>query len=242
MAQVNFGHNEKMTAESAIMIYANKETAFATVHGVAIDAQGKQSLLPGTALTHATIANLVARFSSNAQVGSFLPANVISVGLDSLVWWVQPTKRAVFFDCDPEDGIGKESAVVPHPGLIFAIRDNKWSVFAVKGCSRPDPSTPLYQAPHFNVWAGGQICVGNVDVPKGYSVETMTVWEDAYFNSVFTHPNIHTPMGLVNYKGGSYAFWRSMLDGKYTEFPEEVLVAQQQTAGDFVNAMNGGQL
>ena len=55
-------------------------------------------------------------------------------------------------------------------------------------------------------------------------------WNDAFFGSFFTHPNVHGK--LVTYKGGAFKFWRDMLDGRHGEFPEHVLVPAKRTLAD----------
>lgn len=39
---------------------------------------------------------------------------------------------------------------------------------------------------------------------------------------------------LLRYRGGSYAFWRDMLDGRLTRFPERVLVDIKTTLGQLL--------
>lgn len=80
----------------------------------------------------------------------------------------------------------------------------------------------MYQAPYFNVYEGGGICQGNVDVPGSTSTNRIEAWNAAFFQSWFTHPNVHG--NLVKYRGGAFTFWRDMLDGRHHEFPEHVLV------------------
>lgn len=41
------------------------------------------------------------------------------------------------------------------------------------------------------------------------------------------------------YRGGAYAFWRDMLDGKFGRFPERVLVDAKQTLGALLGAKEG---
>src|ERR1035437_2468687 len=101
--------------------------------------------------------------------------------------------------------------MLPHPGLVFAACSKVWSVWAVKGDHRPRPDSMLYQAPYFNVWDGGRICQGNVEVPDGTTAEKIDAWNAAFFNSFFTHPNIHK--NLAKYRGGAYKFWKDMLAG-----------------------------
>lgn len=219
------------------MIYGDSKGAYATYHNIYLNGDQQPALLEGHPLTTSQIGGLVRSFGNNTQIGSFLTADILSVGMGSLVWWVKPSIRKIHFACNKQgSGIGEESGMVPHPGLIFALSEGAWYVFAVKGNKRPTERTQLYQAPHFNVWAGGKICTGNVTLPEGAEVEDRGAWEKAYFGSRFSHPNVPK---LVNYEGGGYAFWRSMLDGKFSKFPSEVLVPERQTLGGFINKING---
>jgi len=236
----NFGADNRLKLTGAIMIYSggNNGGAFANYHGIYLDKQKQPALLEGSPLGQTMMAAMVRDFSKNAQVGSFLSGNVLSVGMDSLVWWIKPSKREIHFSCNKaKTGIGVETAIVPHPAMIFSVSEGEWRVFAIKGNTRPTEKTALFQVPHFNVWAGGRICTGNVTLPKDYSIESMAAWEKAYFGSNFTHPNVTQ---LVNYEGGAYAFWRSMLDGAFPKFPNEVLVPGNLTLGNHIRKINGG--
>ena len=75
------------------------------------------------------------------------------------------------------------------------VTTKAWKVFAFKGRQRPDADTPLSVAPFFNVWQNGTICVGSARLPKGDQVHNHLAWEEAFFRSYFTHPNIHTQRG-----------------------------------------------
>ena len=88
---------------------------------------------------------------------------------------------------------------MPLPGLVFGASSRAWRVWAVKGSRRPTLGTPLFQAPFFNVNAHGHICQGNVPVPEGTTVEKIGAWNDAFFHSYFTHPNVVGK--LLNYRG-----------------------------------------
>ena len=233
---LRFGNDKALKLQGGIMIYGDTNGAYATYHEVYVNDQNQPALLEGHPLTAAQIGSLVRSLGQNAQVGSFLPENVLSVGMDSLVWWVKPAVREIHFACDGSKGIGTESGMVPYPGLIFAVSSGNWYVFAVKGNKRPTPDTPLYQAPHFNVWEGGKICTGNVSIPKELEVSNLAAWEKAYFGSRFSHPNVTK---LLDFKGGAYTFYRSMLDGEFKKFPEKVLVPERFTLGSFINHING---
>ena len=105
-------------------------------------------------------------------------------------------------------------------------------MWAVKGSRRPTPKTALFQAPFFNVDGHGHICQGNAPVPEGTTVEKIGAWNDAFLRSYFTHPNVAGK--LLRYRGGSYAFWRDMLDQRFTRFPERVLVDAKTTLGQLL--------
>ena len=81
----------------------------------------------------------------------------------------------------------------------------------------------------------GQDIIGSgvLGVPEGTTAEKIDTWNDAFFGSFFTHPNVRK--NLVKYRGGSYKFWKHMLDGKFAHFPERVLVPVQTTLGQLLD-------
>lgn len=167
-----------------------------------------------------------------ASIEVFAP-NLLSKGAGHLVWYCKPQLRQVWFNCTEFDG--KVSAVVPHPGLVFSVSSKGWQVFAVKGDQRPEAETEIFVAPYFNVWAGGGICAGNVDVPKREMKWNSAAWEEAFFRSYFTHINIREKNKLVKFGKGPYAFWRNMLAGKYRKFPEQYLVTTGKSLAETLN-------
>lgn len=233
--EVRFSGSEEFALRKAILVYANSKSqpAYATVHDVQVDENGKTTVLAGVAATVQSVAEIAQLLIRQVKTGHFLPENILSVGIDSLVWWVPPARKRVFFN---NEKLGGEcSAETPHPGLIFSVSGkNEWAVFAVKGKDRPTPGTPLFLAPYFNVWADGKICTGNVTIPPGSTANTISAWEKAFFESYFTHPNVHAPQKLVNHKEGAYGFWKKMLGERYKRFPERVLVDMECTLSDLL--------
>jgi PRTRC genetic system protein B len=240
-ATVSMTGEARMTLNKAILLYG-EQTSFATVHDIRIDKKnGGSIMMQGEPLTNSAIAQLLMHLGKSEQIGSFLPANILSVGHNSVVWWLKPATRRVFFRCDNEKTvIGIEAAETPHPGLVFAVNESTWYVFAVKGSDRPEPDTPLYLSPYFNVNEQGVICTGTTDIPRDYTAASTALWDRGFFDSAFSHPNIHPPRKLVDYKGGAYAFWRKMLDGKFKKFPEQVLVKSERTVEQFIKHVTLG--
>lgn len=224
----------KVELESAVLVYSASgvsEGVFATVHAIHHDDKGVATILPGKAMTGLAVARLARRLSKR-EPGGFIPPNLLYQDATTMAWWVQPARRQIWFRSDADKlGAPERAEVVPHPGLVFAASSSRaWRVWAVKGADRPCETTELYQAPYFNVYAGGGICQGNVDVPGRTTADKIDAWNAAFFESWFTHPNVQGP--LVKYRGGGYAFWRDMLDGRHHEFPEHVLVATGKTLAD----------
>ena len=222
--------------DQAVLLYHGRSgSALATVHEV-ITVDGAPVIGAGRAMTAQAARELAGALLQRAAHRGFLPETVLYVQGDLLVWWVPPARRHLAFKVGAEqaDAFGgrERGEMVPQPGLIFAAASNVWRVWAVKGQSRPTPQTPLFQAPYFNVDDQGRICQGNAPVPNGTTVEKISAWNDAFLRSYFTHPNVAGK--LLRYRGGAYAFWRDMLNGRFTRFPERVLVDANTTLGQLL--------
>jgi len=225
----------------AVLIYDGQQgSALATVHDVE-DVDGEPVIGAGQAMTPRAAISLARALLKRAAHAGFLPETVLFVSGDVIVWWVPPARRHIAFRVDEQhaEAFGglERGEAVPHPGLVFAASGRDWRVWAVAGTKRPTPTTPLFQAPYFNVDGQGQICQGNAPVPEGTTVEKIDAWTDAFLRSYFTHPNV--PAKLVRYRGGAYVFWRDMLDGRFKRFPERALVALDATLGRLLGLQEG---
>jgi PRTRC genetic system protein B len=246
-------HTQKggtMHLTQAVLIYqSDDENAFATVHNIDM-VDGQPVILAGQAMTPRAACSLSRALSKNAMHRGFLPETVLYIDGDLMVWWVPPAERHIVFraetllwwvpamerhsvlraaELNKNLIVSERGERVPHPGLIFAVSGDIWKVWAVKGDRRPTLDTPLYNAPYFNVFAGGGICQGNVTVPEGTTAAKIDEWNSAFLDSVFTHPN--RTRRVVSYRGGVYRFWQDMLNNKFTSFPEQVLHYAGMTLG-----------
>jgi PRTRC genetic system protein B len=214
----------------AILLYrGGNDAAFATIHDIGLKDK-TPLILEGRALTPAAAIRLALDLTKGANRGGFVPQSLLYMDGDTMAWWVPPAKRHIAFRAD-ELGAPERGEVVPHPGLVFKVNGmRRWWVWAVHGSERPAESTPLYQAPYFNVYPDGGICTGNVSLPEGTTAERIEAWNQAFFGSFFTHPNVRGK--LVTYRGGAFGFWRDMLDGRHAEFPERVLVPTKRTLAE----------
>lgn len=223
-----------MTLHRAICLYAegdpakNPAACFATVHEVANNGTPEEpcmEIMPGRPITQEALLALVLKMAQKYSVNTeLLPANVLSVSASHLVWWVPAKRRRVFFK---NEELGQRSAEVPHPPLLFSVVKGSWSVCALKEDVRPTEGTELYFAPYFNTYDNCSICVGSAAIPRSLSTKTIAEWENAFFDSAFTHMN--GKKKKIAHKRGEYAFWKEMLDGVYAEFPLDLLVPLKLT-------------
>ena len=214
----------------AILLYSERggQTVFASIHDVSMSKEGGARIEAGTPVSKTGLAKMMQTlWPEDYAPAELLGNHILAKGSDHLVWYCKPQKRRVWFK---NDEIGHDVSAATHqPGLVFVISKEDWYVFAVKGNRRPTSSTPLYVAPYLNVWAGGRICTGNIETPKGTMRFSTEAWEEAFFRSYFTHPNQHEKGALTTFKGGIFSLWKALMKG--WDFPTETLVPTKETLG-----------
>ena len=227
--------------DSAILLYKSKRDgenkSFATVHPIRFNENEEPIICPGTPASRKGVAAALRELSEDRIKPALLPAHILARGNDHLVWYRPAMKRPVWFRCAE---LGERTAVVPHPATLWLIAPDSGQcfVFALRDDQRPDETTRLFQAPYFNVWNTGRVCIGSAGVPQGEDALNPANWETMFYDSWFSHPN--TPK-LVRHKEGSYAFWRNLLDGKHRVFPKAKLMPTPLTLGQaFDNLISEG--
>jgi PRTRC genetic system protein B len=166
----------------------------------------------------------------------FIDPHLLYVGPSTMAWWCPAGCRTTWFRSNAP--IGERHGVTPHPALVFVVRESRWYVFALARDERPGPGTALRVAPYFNVWAGGQVCTGNVAVPDMPTPDALRTYEQAFFRSRFTHPN-HPR--ICKYKGGGIALWAHLLDHpEVTKFPTNALLPQKETLEQAIKRISSG--
>lgn len=225
----------------AILLYSERsgQTVFASVHDIQTSKEGVATIEAGTPVSKTGLVKMMqALVPEDYAPAELLGNHILAKGSDYLAWYCKPQKRHMWFKND-EIGQGV-SANSYQPGLVFITSKGEWYVFAVKGNKRPTSSTQLYVAPYLNVWAGGRICTGNIETPKGGLKFSTEAWEEAFFRSYFTHPNQHEKGALTKFRGGIFALWRALMKGRV--FPTESLVRAGETLGQaFERTVKHGQ-
>lgn len=149
-----------------------------------------------------------------------IPSNVLHISPaenGSVVWYTKPQARKLYFS----ESLGMAAQELPLPALMWAADKSKLFVFALTGKSKPRLNTPLFNAPFFNLYHNGNVCMGSVDVriSQSASLEDFTAaWEGYFFESYFSHLiDGHNPV-----KGNLISLYQSLAGTG--AFPVEELV------------------
>jgi PRTRC genetic system protein B len=155
-----------------------------------------------------------------------MPTEVLHINPDNngFVVWQTPAMNAnLFFKgelCLPDGSY-------PIPAMIWKADREKLSVFAFKDKDSLSPDTPLYDAPYFNLYDDGKVCMGDVRISfKEVSCleEFMERWQQYFFNSKFSHLiKTRSPV-----KGSIIQLYQS-LAGKKRKFPQSSLMKNSYT-------------
>lgn len=227
---------QQVVLSGSILLYSDRNhgaVKYASEHDVTVDESGKPTIMAGRPISLAALRNME-NLLNVQMAGELLPENVLVNRGGMLVWWKPAGMRRVFFNTK-YDGIGKHSAVVPHPALVFIVQHDQWHVFGLKRNKRPNANTALCHAPYMNVWVSqdGRICTGNVNLPGDSLVEKISAWESSFFDSEFTHPN--ETRRFVKHKEGVIGLSRKLIEGRWKRFPVSVLVESGATVGQMVS-------
>src|SRR5271157_3013080 len=218
---IDVGSELELKLYQAVLLYRNDHgnRFMATVHGVVRkETDGTPLLGPGQLLSTAALRELTKQLGTSCPA-EFLPENVVARTPELIAWWTPATIRTMFFREGSElaDISGK---LFPHPALLFVVRNGVLFVRALPINRRPDPDTRLAAAPYWNIDSNGAVCAGTMRSPKSLTIASIPAWQQAFFQSEFTHPG--GAGRLTKRKGGTAALWKS-LAGKQ-RFPLSSLI------------------
>lgn len=224
---IDVGGELELKLHRAILLYRNEQASrhMATVHSVVQTASdGAPILGAGQLLTTAVLREL-ARTLGTACPVEFLPECVVARTPELLAWWTLAAIRPMFFRAGSELG-NVSGQRFPHPALLFAVRNGALYVRALRSNYRPTATTQLFAAPYWNIGNDGAVCAGTMRAPKSSTVTTMSAWEQAFFQSEFTHPG--GAGRLTKQKGGVAALWKGLAGKK--QFPPPALIETESLA------------
>jgi PRTRC genetic system protein B len=229
-AYVAIGANFEFKLSEAVLVYrAGGGGAFASLHQVKQADDGVPYLAAGEPLTTAFVRTLAQGLGAQVKPEIY-PENVLARTPDMLVWWSRPQCRVMFFGGTDLEARKLNGLVFPHPALIFKVVEKDLHVRAMAMTSRPCPETRLKTAPYWNTDSRGLVCAGSMRVPESSDIASIPAWQDAYFQSEFTHAA--GAVRLTSYPGGFIGLWKSLPGRK--RFPVQYLTGAGETLQEFV--------
>ena len=226
-AYVNIGANHEFRLAEAVLVYrGGGDGAFASLHQVKQAEDGIPYLTPGEALTTAFLRTLAHGLGAQVKP-EILPDNILARTPDMLAWWSRPRRRVMFFGGVDEKARKLNGLVFLHLALIFKVAGRDLFVRAVATSSRPTPETPLKTAPYWNTDI--RVCPGSMRAPNTSDVTSIPQWENAFFQSEFTHAA--GAVRLTSHPEGFIGLWRSLPGRK--RFPVQHLTDAGETLQEF---------
>jgi len=234
---IDVGSELELKLYQAVLLYKNDHgnRHMATVHGVVQkETDGTPLLGSGQLLSTAALRELTKQLGTSCPA-EFLPENVVARTPELIAWWTPATIRTMFFREGSElaDISGK---LFPHPALLFVVRNGVLFVRALPINRRPDPDTRLAAAPYWNIDSNGAVCAGTMRIPKSLTVASIPAWQQAFFQSEFTHPG--GAGRLTKRKGGTAALWKSLTGKKV--FPRSTL-AEMEPLNEYLRTLAAAQ-
>src|SRR5271166_182613 len=234
---IDVGSELELKLYQAVLLYRNDHgnRFMATVHGVVQkEADGTPLLGSGQLLSTSALRELTKQLGTGCPA-EFLPENVVARTPELIAWWTPVAVRPMFFRDGSElaDISGK---LFPHPALLFVVRNGVLFVRALPNNRRPDADTRLAAAPYWNIDSNGAVCAGTMRAPKALTVASIAAWQQAFFQSEFTHPG--GGARLTKRRGGTAALWKS-LAGK-ERFPISTLV-EQESLDQYLKKLEAGR-
>jgi len=233
-AYVAIGANCEFKLSEAVLVYrAGGGGAFASLHRVKQADDSGPYLAPGELLTTAFVRSLAQGLGAQVKPEIF-PDNILARTPDLLVWWSRPQCRVMFFGGADQEARKLNGLVFPHPALIFKVAGKDLFVRATAVTSRPGPATMLKTAPYWNTDSRGLVCAGSMRLPESSDIVSIPAWQDAYFQSQFTHAA--GAVRLTSHPGGFIGLWKGLAGRK--RFPVRHLIDAGETLQEFVTRGN----
>jgi PRTRC genetic system protein B len=171
---------------TAILLYGEGPTSVAVSHDVVHEKQKGTRLGPGHFVTTPFVKGLL-KLQQRGPL-RFIPENVVALSHDAIAWFEPARKQVMRFHSASDKAVDAfDGATVPQPALVFIVRNQSLSVYALAKNQRPTLSTQLCKAPYWNTFDDHRVCTGSMVVPRSVEPNDTAAWTTAFFASYFTH-------------------------------------------------------
>lgn len=179
---------EQLIPEQVLVVYGNQRDSFKYIEKSKLANGSPIGFHPITANEiRGVLGKINAAENGLIQCRGLFPKNILWMDIiqgDFKLLWYRPTMyQLVKFDKE----CNLKNSIVKVPSLLFFATRTNIKVFAIK--KKPSMNTELYEAPFFNVFADGRICMGDVkiNIPSITSFdEIIRLWETYFWSSQFT--------------------------------------------------------
>lgn len=229
---VDIGGSESLTLKGALLVYRGKTRGFVTWHEVRHDATGGAPFLgEAQELTTEFIHHLAEGLQTAVPMEIFAE-NVLARTAETIAWRTPVTVRPMFFAAHDPAAYRLNGKRFSQPALVWKVNGKDLWVRALPESRRPVAETQLMIAPYWNVdGESAWTCQGSMHSPDDMSVRSLPLWEQAFYQSEFTH---HTgTRRLTIHPGGFLGLW-SRLAGGRRQFPAEHLMSAKETLQEFI--------
>ena len=149
-----------------------------------------------------------------------------------IVWWTPAMVRTIFLTSHDAGADRLNGQRFPQPPLVWKVSGRDLWVRALFEDRRPQAKTKLMVAPYWNVdGETGWTCQGSMRCPEESGITSIARWEQAFFQSEFTHQN--GVRKLTTHPDGFIGLWSS-LAGTRRRFPVEYLNPTNEALQEFV--------
>jgi PRTRC genetic system protein B len=167
-----------LVPKTAVIIYSEKRSTYAPnyyLECAEIKKEGNQYVMqaaqPCTDEVMRKVALTYAKTSGVSMVHASLIGAHILMGQNTathtaVMWWRPAQMRLLNFDKQLKIKEPAKGQKMPVPATLFLLLNTTLYCFALAGNQRPTAKTKLYNAPFFNLYEGGNVCLGSANVGK----------------------------------------------------------------------------
>jgi PRTRC genetic system protein B len=208
--------------------------AFASIHSVEQDAEGRPVIAAGAPLSRAHLRQWTEALGRTI-VPEILPGNMLVAHPDILAWWVPAKVRPAYFALTPPNDdlealSGRTIVPVPYPAHLLVATRSGLGVYALPANRRPTADTKILHSPILNVFIDGRLCWGNIPRPKTLAIASIPDFERALFDSWSTHPNPGQEFTVTG-RDGLVRLWDDLATRRARRFPVSRLKPFNPVAG-----------
>lgn len=228
---VDLGGSEILALKGALLIYEGRTRSFVLWHEAKPGPGEGACLGEAQALTTEFVRSLSQGLRTEVQP-ELLPENILVWSSDLVVWWSRRAVWRMFFRNNSEVLAGLSGEPFSQPALLWCVSGQELTVRALAADRRPGADTPLMIAPYWNVDGdSGRVCLGSMRIPELAGVAALAQWEQAFFQSEFTHQT--GVKRLVRCGKGYFDVWEQIRGGRRA-FPAKCLVPANETLAELI--------